>query len=332
MSILHGNLRCPDPHAAVLRALKGGTICAAVYALVIFLSPVAWADTHWPMSNDPAFDASVHRPAFAPSEGPKILLDRAHHNFFLQWGFIQPFVDLAQADGFQPVIGDESFTPEYLAPFDIVMIITALPFDFTTKTEVTTETSFTDGELTALQDWVAAGGSLLVFSEHAPFDQAINPLLQRFGINSSVGTIADPQHYDNELGRDGWIVYSRENGLLNDQHPIVRGRDQAEAISRVITFGGSSLTGKGYTSLFRLAPTAENRRHPTGVGPVGMGDSQALVGEFGQGRVAAFGDSNGFTAMLFAQEDGSSKALGMNTANYDWKQFVLNVLRWLAEP
>ncbi len=35
--------------------------------------------------------------------------------------------------------------------------------------------------------------------------------------------------------------------------------------------------------------------------------------------------------MLFAQEDGTSKALGMNTAGYDWKQFVLNVLRWLGE-
>jgi hypothetical protein len=39
------------------------------------------------------------------------------------------------------VIDDEIFTPEYLEKFDIVMIITALPFDFTTKTEVTTEIS-----------------------------------------------------------------------------------------------------------------------------------------------------------------------------------------------
>lgn len=62
-----------------------------------------------------------------------------------------------------------------------------------------------------------------------------------------------------------------------------------------------------------------------------MGDSQALVGAFGKGRVAAFGDSNGFTAMLFAREDRASEALGMNSAGYDWKQFVLNVLRWLAE-
>lgn len=314
-------------HAIVLRKLRLAIACA----LLVVFQGAGMADSKWPMSNDPGFDAAVVSPAFPLSSGPTILLDKAHHNFFVQWDFIQPFADLAQADGFQTVVGDEPFTPEYLARFDIVMIITALPFDFTTRTEVTSEATFSDAELTAVHDWVAAGGSLLVFSEHAPFDQAINPLLQRFGINSSVGTIADPMHHDRELGQEGWIVFSRENGLLNPEHPIVSGRNEVEAIERVISFGGSALTGEGYTSLFRLSPSAENRRHPTGVGPTGMGDSQALVGAFGKGRIAAFGDSNGFTAMVFAREDGSSATLGMNSAGYDWKQFVLNVLRWLAE-
>jgi hypothetical protein len=312
--------------------MKRSVKLAIACALVLVLHAARLAAAEWPMSNDPGFDPGVASPAFPASKGPTILLDKAHHNFFVQQGFIQPFAELAKADGFRPVIGDERFTPGYLAQYDIVMIITALPFDFTTKVEVTTETTFTDAELTALHEWVAAGGSLLVFSEHAPFDQAINPLLKRFGITSSVGTIADPEHYDKDLGREGWITFTRENGLLNTVHPIVSGRNKSESIDRLITFGGGSLSGKGYTSLFRLSPTAENRRHPTGVGPSGMGDSQALVGAVGKGKIAAFGDSNGFTAMVFAQEDGTSKALGMNTANYDWKPFVLNVLRWLAHP
>jgi hypothetical protein len=210
------------------------------------------------------------------------------------------------------------------------MIITALPFEFTSKTEVTTETTYTGAEIEALYQWVSEGGSLLVFSEHAPFDQAINPLLKRFGITSSVGTIADPVHYDKELERDGWVVFSRENGLLNTDHPIVNGRDDTEAINSVIAFGGSSLSGEAYTNIFRLSDTAENRQHPTGVGPEGMGNSMALAGSVGEGRIIAFGDSNGFTAMNFEQDDGSSKSLGMNTAHHDWKQFVLNTLHWLS--
>lgn len=303
---------------------------AKTFCILILLLSTSVTHAQWPMSNDPAFDPSVANPAYETSQGPVILLDGAHHNFFVQQDFIEPFARLAQADGYQTVIGMERFSPHFLEQFDIVMIITALPFDFTSKTEVTTEVTFTDEEIEALFDWVAAGGALLVFSEHAPFDQAINPLLGRFGMTSSVGTIADPEHYDKQLGAPGWVVFSRENGLLNTGHPIVHGRDETEVVNSVIAFGGSSLSGEGYTNIFRLSPTAENRQHPTGVGPVGMGVSQALAGKVGEGRVIAFGDSNGFTAMNFEQDDGSSQSLGMNTAHHDWKQMVLNVLHWLS--
>lgn len=302
----------------------------STYCTILTILITGIAQAEWPMSNDPAFDATVSEPAYPASNGPRILLDGGHHNFFIQWDFIEPFANLAEADGYQPVIDDGTFTPDYLSRFDIVMIITALPFDFTTKTEVTTEETFSAAELNALQDWVNTGGSLLVFSEHAPFDQAINPLLHRFGIVSSVGTVADTEHYDEHFGKPGWIVYSRENGLLNDTHPITSGRSKSESVESVVTFGGSSLTGEGYTSLLRLSPTAENREHATGVGPTGMGNSQALAGNVGDGKIVAFGDSNGFTAMIFEGDNGSSVSAGMNTEHHNWKQLVLNVLHWLS--
>ena len=300
----------------------------AALCCVVLNATVFAAD--WPMSNDPGFDTSVENPMYGHAKGPVILLDAAHHNFHVTEGFIEPFAELAASDGYKTTVGASQFTPEFLRSFDIVMVITALPFEFTSKTEVTTETTFTGSEIEALYDWVASGGSLLVFSEHAPFDQAINPLLNRFGVTSSFGTIADPVHYDKKLGRDGWVVFSQENGLLNADHPIVKGRDESETVNSVVAFGGSALTGADYDNIFRLSDTAENRRHATGVGPDGMGDSQALAGEVGEGRILVFGDSNGFTAMNFDQEDGSVKSLGMNTAHHDWKQMVLNSLHWLS--
>jgi hypothetical protein len=62
-----------------------------------------------------------------------------------------------------------------------------------------------------------------------------------------------------------------------------------------------------------------------------MGASQALAGNFGGGKIVAFGDSNGFTAMIFTEADGSTLSAGMNTDHYDWKQLVLNVLHWLSQ-
>jgi hypothetical protein len=148
-------------------------VCFSLQASIAF-------PADWPMANDPKFDTKVKNPMFEKAEGPFILLDAAHHNFHVTEGFIDPFTSLAEADGYQTIVGTSAFTAQFLQSFNIVMIITALPFKFTSKTEVTTETTYTGAEIEALYQWVSEGGSLLVFSEHAPFDQAINPLLKRF--------------------------------------------------------------------------------------------------------------------------------------------------------
>lgn len=285
----------------------------------------------WPMSNDTEFNSEIKKPTYEKDEGPKILLDGAHHNFFIQWDFIKPFSDLANADGYQTIVDSLKFTPEYLKRFDIVMIITALPFDFTTKNEVTDESTFSKEEINSLYNWVNNGGSLLVFSEHAPFDQAINPLLNRFGIESSIGTTIDSLNYNKEFGRTGFIEFTKENGLLNVGHPIVEGRTPTNRVNRLLTFGGSGLSGEGYSNLLKLSESSQNVVHATGVGPIRRGNSQGLAGGIGKGKVVAFGDSNGFTAMIFDTKDGSKLKAGMNLEGYDWKQFVLNTLYWLSD-
>ena len=300
------------------------------FALFVFIAFCNLTFGQWPMSNDAEFNSDVKEPTYKKGEGPKILLDGAHHNFFIQWDFIKPFSDLAKADGYQTIVDSLKFTPEYLKRFDIVMIVTALPFDFTTKNEVIDESTFSKEEINSLYDWVNNGGSLLVFSEHAPFDQAINPLLKRFGIESSIGRTVDSLNYNKEIGNTGWIEFSNQNDGLKNEHPILNGRNKAEKVTRLMTFGGSALTGKEYTNLLELSETSENIIHSTGVGPSGKGNSQGLAGKIGKGKVVALGDSNGFTAMIFNEDDGTKQKAGMNLENYDWKQFVLNTLHWLS--
>lgn len=292
----------------------------------------AWEnpDFVWPMWNDSTFNPKVEVPIYPLGDGPKILIDKAHHNFMPQFEFMKPFERLATSDGYQVFYDDSKFTKSYLSKYDVVIIITALPFTFTTKKEVTTESTFTTEEIESLHNWVRNGGSLVVFSEHAPFDQAINPLLNKFEINSSVGTTRDSLNFDKDIGMPGWIVFSKNNGLLNSQHPIIRGRNKDEEIESLITFGGSSLTGSNYSNVFQLSESAENIQHSTGVGPIGMGQSQCLAGSVEKGKIVAFGDSNGFTAMVFRMGDNSTQPGGMTTENYQWKQFVLNTLHWLS--
>ena len=165
----------------------------------------------------------------------------------------------------------------------------------------------------------------MAFSEHAPFDQAINPLLQKFEIESSIGTTIDTINYENKYGQ-GMIKF--ENSNLKKNHPTVNGKYKVE---RLVSFGGSALLGPKYENILKLDESSLNTKHSTGIGPEGRGNSQGLAGSYGSGKIAVFGDSNGFTAMVFNMQDGSKMYAGMNTEGYDWKNFVLNTFSWLTK-
>ena len=98
-------------------------------------------------------------------------------------------------------------------------------------------------------------------------------------IHLSLGGISG----DQRLG-DVEIIIGRASVLKQCEEYISAHMSKSTRVSAV----DIESTAKQY-----LSDTAENRRHPTGVGPVGMGDSQALAGEVGEGRILVFGDSNG---------------------------------------
>ena len=134
----------------------------------------------WPMYNDIELDLSIENPSYETNQGPLIMFDSAHKNFFVQSHLIKPLVDLLLNDGYRVSFLDKNFTKDNLNQASVLVIITALPFDFATERSAKDKNTFTEKELLELQGWVNDGGSLLVFSEHAPFDQAINPLLSIF--------------------------------------------------------------------------------------------------------------------------------------------------------
>ena len=127
----------------------------------------------WPMYNDINVDLSVENPSFKFNEGPLVIIDAAHKNFFVQSHLIKPLVDIVLNDGYRVSFIDKKLTKENLNQAKILIIITALPFDFATQSSAAGMETYTENELNEVQAWVNNGGSLLVFSEHAPFDQAI---------------------------------------------------------------------------------------------------------------------------------------------------------------
>ena len=278
----------------------------------------------WPMYNDTNVNLEVEDPSFEINDGPLIMFDSTHKNFFIQSHLIKPLVDLLINDGYRVAFLDKEFSKSSLSQASVLVVITALPFDFATENSAADKNTFSENELDELQNWVTDGGSLLAFSEHAPFDQAINPLLRKFDIESSIGTTVDTINYESKYG-PGMIKFENKN--LNTNHPIVNGKYKVE---KLVSFGGSALLGSKYENILKLDESSFNVKHSTGIGPEGKGNSQGLAGMYGSGKVAAFGDSNGFTAMVFNMDDGTKMYAGMNTEGYDWKNFVLNTFRWLT--
>ena len=278
----------------------------------------------WPMYNDTNVNLEVEDPTFEINDGPLIMFDSTHKNFFIQSHLIKPLVDLLINDGYRVSFLDKEFSKSSLSQASVLIVITALPFDFATENSAADKKTFSENELNELQSWVTNGGSLLAFSEHAPFDQAINPLLRKFDIETSIGTTLDTINYDSKYG-PGMIKFENKN--LNTNHPIVNGKYKVE---KLVSFGGSALLGSKYENILKLDESSFNVKHSTGIGPEGKGNSQGLAGMYGSGKIAAFGDSNGFTAMVFNMDDGTKMYAGMNTEGYDWKNFVLNTFRWLT--
>src|ERR1700730_4455160 len=170
--------------------------------------------------------------------------------------------------------------------------------------------AFTDPECDAVRDWVRDGGALLLIADHAPFGGAAENLAKRFNVDMSKGVTHDAANSEKGSDNQAWIVYSRDNKLLLD-HPITTGRNDAEKISRVISFTGQSLKGPDGSAVFlKLADTAVDTLPPApGKEASAAGRAQGIAMKFGKGRIVVLGEAG----MLSAQVSGRENSpMGMN--------------------
>jgi hypothetical protein len=273
------------------------------------------------------FDASVSKPAYS-KKGPKILFDEAHNNFHTTTGRYKPFVDLITNDGYDVMPNKQSFTPETLKGYRILIIANALGHQRMSAPEASNP-AFTQQESDAVRDWVRAGGALLLIADHSPMGAANQILAQRFDIDMSKGYTSDPDNYDKDSNNQGFIAYTRESGRLAD-HPITRGRNADEKLNKVIAFTGQSLKGPAASVAFlKLADTARDQIPGSSSQPTSAaGRAQGIALEYGKGRVIIMGEA----AMLSAQviTGPSQLKFGMNRPGIDNRQLTLNIMHWLS--
>lgn len=273
-----------------------------------------------------------------PAPRTRILLDEAHHNLFAAAASgYRSFVRLVTDEGFSVATNAAPFSSARLATTDILLITHPNGAGADAPVEQRAGAAFTDAEVDAVRQWIAAGGALLLVTDHYPAGASARILAERLGVHLSSGWTDDVSHrrtlptYGPVFG---YLRFSRAAGLIGD-HPIMNGRDRRERIEMVTTTTGESIAGPpGSTTLLLLSPTAldwvpsaaaRNERRPDqprDFNPCpgcdtrsAAGRSQGIAFELEGGRVVVIGEMG---------------VLIDYAAHSNNRQFALNIVRWLA--
>lgn len=285
---------------------------------------------------DPNFDTRIAEPAYQANR-PRVMYDEAHLNVHTAGGRYKGFADLIGNDGYDVQINRDAFTTDRLMGVSVLVIVGAQG-----ASDSNDRPAFTESEIGAVDQWVRSGGSLLLITDHFPFDAAAESLGRCLGVDIASGIVEDPLHHEPSLG-ESHLIFSRENSLLHD-HAITQGRNRAERIERVLTFTGTSLRGPEEAMAFLClsdaavdrpawVPTVEKIGGDVRV-TVNYGDpvsatgrAQGVAMEVGMGRLVVLGEAG----MLSAQRNGpGGSPVGMNFPGYDNRQLALNLMHWLS--
>ena len=146
----------------------------------------------------------------------------------------------------------------------------------------------------------------------------------------------DPEHAASNR-QASHIAYTVQNGLLAD-HPITRGRNEAERIRRAVTYTGQSLSvPRNATAILKLGERAVDRIYalkdgqPVVTGtPSAAGRAQMVAIEHGEGRIVVGAEAAMFSAQILLRGEKEPLRVGFNRPGSDDRQLALNVMRWLT--
>ncbi|HKP28215.1 MAG TPA: DUF4350 domain-containing protein [Gemmatimonadales bacterium] len=296
--------------------------------LLLFSTSVAAAQ----QEPDREFRPVITAPQYQTGQGPTVCLDQAHHNFHTLDNRFWAFGDLLRRDGYVMKPGIDKFDSKSLAQCSVLVIANAMWSEAEWETyPYPTPSAFTPEEITAVHQWVKAGGRLLLIADHMPIAGANAPLAAPFGVTFNDG-FAVEGFRGSEASLDSAFakptIFRRTAGTLRE-HPVAQGIDS------VRTFTGQAFQAPKAEPILVLPATfvslmpriawqfkPDTRRVPVG------GWLQGAVMRVGSGRAAFFGEA----AMFSAQVAGPSRRpMGMNAPGAERNfQLVLNLMHWLS--
>ncbi|MEX2477300.1 MAG: DUF4350 domain-containing protein [Gracilimonas sp.] len=278
-------------------------------------------------SPDTTFTINIENPEFKKGEGPVLCIDSAHNNFHKLNGGFSPFARVMRHDGY--VVKDFNYPltlTGQLNTCNVLVIANPLHESNIENWVLPNPSAFSEDEIQSLNQWVEKGGALFLIADHMPFAGAASDLGSSFGFRFRNGfaTLEKEQNKPD--------LFTLENGRLLES-PI-----SGEDITSVTTFTGSAFTypdqaipvlvfAEGDFSLEpEVAWQFEENTETVDIGNY----TQGAIMEYGNGKLAVFGEAAMFTAQTIQTPQGEFK-VGLNNPDLAPQnlQFLLKLMHWL---
>lgn len=279
-------------------------------------------------SPDTTFVAKIERATYSNNSGPIICIDSAHNNLHTLKSGFAPFVRLMKADGFRlrdmnKLVKDMSI----LSDCDIYAIINPLHQSNLGNWRLPNPSAFSENEISEIQAWVKEGGRLFLIADHMPFAGAANKLANEFGFNFSNGFA--------NLAKEGNQpdYFSFDNGRLLKTDFLPK------ELNSVTSFTGSAFTYPDEAEVVMKFSEEDASLEPEvawqfndSTKSVNLKDyAQGALLNYGEGKVAIFGEAAMFTAQIVTTQNGTFK-VGFNSRIAPNNQlFAVRLMEYLVE-
>jgi hypothetical protein len=296
---------------------------------MICFSVLLTCQLHAQQVGDASFIPKNTKKTFEGPDAPVVLIDEAHHNFHTLDGRYQAFAKVLRSDGYSVRSNTSPFHIDSLKKADILVISNALNEKNVENWDMPHYPAFTREEIEHVYRWVKQGGALFLIADHMPLPAAASQLAAIFGVQFNNGYAIDTTN-------TRVTMFRRSDGSLTD-HPITRGRNEAEAIDSVRTF-----TGQAFLATPQASPLLIFREPTLSVMPSKSwtfdedtphipvdGWFQGAVLAVGEGRIAVFGEAAMFTAQSAGQDNVKFGLEGEGAEQNE--QFLLNIMHWLSK-
>lgn len=276
---------------------------------------------------DTSFSFQIESPKYEYEKGATICIDSAHNNLHTKEGSFSPFAKILSDDGYK--IHDLKPTFAESSDYEnckILVVSNAIHAENLGNWVRPIHSAFEEEEIILVSNWVKKGGRLFLIADHMPFAGAASKLANVFGFGYSDGFA----RLSNEP--EQWDIFSEENGRLK-QHQITKG------INSITSFTGSAFTYPDEADLvmtfneedYSLEPDTAWRFNDNTPRKDLKDYSQGALLEFGEGRIAVFGEAAMFTARTVTNQQGEFKVGFNSPLAPDNAQFLLNLIHWLDE-